>query len=87
MAIGMANDHLSSECEALEVARREMAQAQAALAETQKRADGLAALLEQERAATKEAQAKAEKARTDATGLADKLKAVQPAKAASKKQP
>ena len=49
MAIGMANDHLSSECEALEVARREMAQAQAALAETQKRADGLAALLEQER--------------------------------------
>ena len=47
--------------------------AQAALAEAQKRADGLAALLEQERAATREAQAKAEKALTDAAKLEGKL--------------
>ena len=60
--------------------------AQAALAEAQKRADGLAALLEQERAATKEAQAKAEKALTDAAKLAGKLEALQPAKAVAKKQ-
>lgn len=58
--------------------------AQAALAEAQKRADGLAALLEQERAATKEARAKAEKALTDAAKLAGKLEALQPAKATKK---
>ncbi len=118
VAIGMANDRLASEREALEVARQEMEQAQAeaveladqmgleldaaraqieqqaaalkqaevqaaelqaaqqaahtaqaALAEAQKRADGLGALLEQ-------AQAKAEKAMTEAARLQGKLEAL-----------
>lgn len=51
--------------------------ANAALTEAQKRADGLAALLEQERAQTREAQGKAEKAIADAAKLAGKLKALQ----------
>ena len=58
--------------------------AQAALAEAQKRADGLAALLELERAATKEARDKAEKALTDAARLAGKLEALQSKPAAKK---
>lgn len=54
--------------------------AQAALTETQKRADGLTALLEQERQATREAQAKAEKAIADAIRLEGKLEALQASK-------
>jgi len=51
--------------------------ANAALTEAQKRADGLAVLLEQERAQTREAQGKAEKAIADAAKLAGKLEALQ----------
>ena len=51
--------------------------AKAALAEAQKRADGLQALLEQERAATKAAQEKAEAAIKEAAHLAGQLQAVQ----------
>ena len=51
--------------------------ANATLTEAQKRADGLAVLLEQERAQTREAQGKAEKAIADAAKLAGKLEALQ----------
>jgi hypothetical protein len=50
--------------------------AQAALAEAQKRADGLAALLEQERTATAAAQAKAEQAIAAAAKLEGMLEAL-----------
>lgn len=74
-----AKAQIEQQAQQLAQAQAQAAQAQAAqaaLAEAQKRADGLAALLEQERAATKEAQAKAEKALTDAAKLAGKLDAM-----------
>ena len=95
-ATAVARAQIEQQAAALKLAEAQAAQlaaaqeaahtAQAALAEAQKRADGLAALLEQERAATNEAQAKAEKALTDAAKLAGKLEALQPAKAVAKKQ-
>ena len=59
--------------------------AQATLAEAQKRADGLAALLEQERESMRQAQAKAESAIAEAARLAGKLEALQQPKAVAKK--
>ena len=133
LAVGMANDRLAGEREALEQARLEMDRAQqeaaeladllgadldaakaqiaqqadqlvvaqqqaallsaaeqgqqiaqAALAEAQKRADGLQGLLEQERATAKAAQEKAEVAIKEAAHLAGQLQAINGAKAQKK---
>ncbi|EFI6360628.1 hypothetical protein GT032_24310 [Escherichia coli] len=75
-----AKAQLEQQAQQLAQAQAQAAQAhtaQAALAEAQKRADGLADLLEKERAATRLAQDKAEKALTDAAKLAGKLEAFQ----------
>jgi chromosome segregation ATPase len=127
LALGMANDRLAKEREALEASRQEveaqrreaaeladqmsfeleaaraqidqqadalrraqeqasqLAVAQAVLAEVQKRADGLAALVEQERNATQIAQAKAEAAIAEAANLAGKLSVSQVPKSQTKK--
>jgi chromosome segregation ATPase len=127
LALGMANDRLAKEREALEASRQEveaqrreaaeladqmsfeleaaraqidqqadalrraqeqasqLAVAQAVLAEVQKRADGLAALLEQERNATQIVQAKAEAAIAEAANLAGKLSVSQVPKSQTKK--
>lgn len=64
---------LEQQGELLHTAQETAHTAQAGLAEAQRRADGLAELLERERALSKEIQGKAEKAIADAARLAGKL--------------
>lgn len=75
-----ARAQIEQQAQALRQAEGQAAQlaaAQAALTEAQKRADGLGVLLEQERAELKAARAEAAQASTEAAKLAGKLEALQ----------